>query len=598
MDSSKGQGAAQNPLLDAVAAHRRGDLDTAENAYRAILRVEPNNFDATHLLGAVIAMRGRNADAEATLRKAIALNPKVAAAHNNLGNVVKAQGRVEESLADYARAVELDPKYADAFNNRGNIYLELGRSDDALADYDRALALQPGHVNALQKSARVFAERGRYEEALSRNGRALALDPRSVEAWVRSGNVLSRLKRHAEALASYDKALALDPNHIDALTNRSAALERLGRPDEALAGLDRALALKPDSAGALNNKATILKSLGRLAEAYPVYRAALSLAPGDAETRLNYAMALLMDGDFARGWPEYEVRWKKKANIGLRPPLTIPEWRGEPLAGKSIVVFAEQGLGDIVQFARYLPLLKERGAQVTLLVADRMQAILRAAFPDIAIVTQVAERAARASDFQCAMMSLPIGFETRLDNVPAAVPYLKPDPARAARWRERIGPQGLRIGICWQGSPDPDVDAGRSIPLQAFAPLAALPGVRLISLQKHTGTEQIARVPFAVETLGDDFDAGPDAFVDTIAAMESLDLVISPDTSVAHVAGALARPLWIALKRVPDWRWMLERPDSPWYPTARLFRQERSGDWDSVFPRMREALMPLGSVLN
>jgi tetratricopeptide (TPR) repeat protein len=592
MDSSKGQG-AQKALLDAVAAHRRGDLDTAENTYRAILCTQPNHFDATHLLGAVLAMRGRNADAEATLRQAIMLNPNVAAAHNNLGNAVKAQGRAEESLGDYTRAVERDPRYADAFNNRGNVYLELGRTDDALADYDRALALQPGHVNALQKSARIFAESGRYDEALSRNSRALALDPRSVEAWVRSGNVLSRLKRHAEALASYDKALALDPNHIDALTNRSAALERLGRPEEALAGLERALALKPDSAGALNNKATILKSLGRLAEAYPIYRAALVLSPNDAETRLNYAMALLMDGDFAQGWVEYEARWKKKANIGLRPPLNVPEWRGEPLAGKSIVVFAEQGLGDIVQFARYLPLLKDRGAKVNLLVVDRMQAILRAAFPGIAIATKLAERVARASDFQCAMMSLPIGFGTCVDSVPAAVPYLKPDPARVAHWRERIGTHGLRIGICWQGSPDPDVDAGRSIPLEAFAPLAALPGVRLISLQKHTGTEQIARAPFAVETLGDDFDSGSDAFVDTIAVMESLDLVISTDTSIAHVAGALARPLWIALKRVPDWRWMLDRPDTPWYPTARLFRQERAGDWAGVFSQMHESLMPL-----
>jgi len=593
MERSKGTEAAQSALLDAVAAHRRGDLDSAENAYRAILRAEPKHFDATHLLGAVLAMRGRNADAEAVLRKAIALNPKVAAAHNNLGNAVKAQGRVEESLADYTRAVELDPRYADAFNNRGNVHLELGRTGDALVDYDCALEIQPGHINALQKSARIHAERGNYEEALSRNGRALALDPRSVDAWVRGGAVLSRLKRHAEALASYDKALALDPNHIDALTNRSAALERLGRPEEALAGLDRALALKPDSAGALNNKGTILKSLGRLAEAYPVYRAALALAPDDPETRLNYAMALLMDGDFAQGWPEYEARWKKKANMSLRPPLNVPEWRGEPLAGKSIVVFAEQGLGDIVQFARYLPLLKARGAEVTLLVAEQMQAILRAAFPDIAIATKLAGREARASDFQCAMMSLPIGFETRADSVPAAVPYLKPDTARVARWRERIGSHGFRIGICWQGSPDPDVDAGRSVPLAAFAPLAALAGVRLFSLQKHTGTEQIARVPFSVETLGEAFDAGPDAFVDTIAAMESLDLIISPDTSIAHVAGALARPLWMALKRVPDWRWMLDRPDSPWYPIARLFRQERAGDWGGVFARMREALMPL-----
>jgi tetratricopeptide (TPR) repeat protein len=577
----------QKELLDAVAAHRRGDLDVAEAGYRAILAAQPNHFDAAQLLGAVLAMRGRNAEAEPVLRRAIALNPKVAAVHNNLGNVVKGQGRVEESLADYGRAIALDPRYADAFNNRGNVHLELGRNAEALADYERALALDPGNINALQKSARILVELGRAEDAIDRNDRALAREPNSAEAWVRSGNVLTRLKRHADALARYDRALVLDPAHVDALTNRSASLERLGRAEEALAGLDRALALKPDSAGTLNNKATILKSLGRLDEAWPVYEKALALAPDDAETRANHGMALLMSGDFARGWADYEARWKKTANAALRPVLKVPEWRGQPLAGKSILVFAEQGLGDVVQFARYLPLLRERGAAVTLLVAEKMHAILRPAFPDVVIASKVGTR---AFDFQCALMSLPLGFGTRVDTVPATVPYLKPDTARVAHWRERIGTDGFRIGICWQGSPDPDVDAGRSPPLAAFAPLATVPGVRLISLQKHTGTEQLTHVAFKVEALGDGFDPGPDAFVDTLAVMESLDLVISPDTSIAHVAGALTRPLWIALKRVPDWRWMLNRPDTPWYPTARLFRQETAGDWGGVFARMREAL--------
>jgi tetratricopeptide (TPR) repeat protein len=581
---------SQQHLLDAVAAHRRGDLDRAEAVYRAILRTQPNHFDATHLLGAVLCARGRNKEAEVTLRRAIALNPKVAAAHNNLGNAVSALARMEESLAHYDRAIVLDRGYADAINNRGNIYLELGRLAEALADYDRVLALNPNNVNALQKSAKGLADLGRYDEALIRNDRALALEANSVEAWVRSGNVHIHLKKPEEALKSYDRALALDPGHLDALTNRSAALEALGRPEEALPGLDRALAAKPLDPGTLNNKATVLKSLGRLDEACELFRKSLAIKPEDAEARTNYAMALLLNGDFPNGWVEYEARWHKKANLHKRPPLKSPQWSGESLDGRRIVVFAEQGLGDIVQFSRYLPLLLQSGAQVTFLVTDRMLAIVRAAFPGVAVTADVNEVVASNFDFQCAMMSLPLRFNTRIHTVPDSGPYLRRDENRAAHWRKRLGANGFKIGICWQGNPDPSVDTGRSIALEKFAPLASVPGVRLISLQKNAGEEQLRQAAFSVETLGSDLDSTRDAFVDTLALMDSLDLVISPDTSIAHVAGAAGRPAWVALKHVPDWRWMLGRDDTPWYPTMRLFRQRQAGEWENVFDRMRKEL--------
>lgn len=594
--SSRIVSAPQQQLLDAVAAHRRGDLAAAEAAYRAILRAQPRHFDATHLLGAALLGMGRNKEAEVFLRLAVALNPKVAAAHNNLGNAVKLLHGVKESLPHYDRAIELDPNFADALNNRGNVQLELGHSAEALANYERALALNPNFTNALQKSAKVFIEFGRYEEALVRNDRALALEANSVEAWVRSGNVLTHLKRHADALKSYDRALALEPGSTDALINRSAALEALGRPEEAFGGLDRVLAAMPNDAGALNNKATILKSLGRLEEACEHFHKALSIKPDDADARTNYAMALLLAGDFDAGWREYEARWTKKSNVHKRPALTSPVWTGEPLEGRRIIVFAEQGLGDIVQFSRYLPLLKAGGAEVTFLVTDRMLAVLRAVYPDIAITADVKATVASAFDFQCPMMSLPLHFGTRLESIPAAIPYLCADSERVARWRERIGQAGFKIGICWQGNPDASVDAGRSVSLECFAPLASIAGVRLISLQKNAGVEQIAGNSFPVEILGDDFDATRDAFVDTLAVMENLDLVVSPDTSIAHVAGSLGRPSWVVLKRVPDWRWLMDREDCPWYPSMHLFRQETPGQWDSVFSRLRDAL--IGDVEN
>lgn len=583
----------QKQLLDAVAAHRRGDLDTAEAGYRAILRAQPNHFDATHLLGAVLAARGRNKEAETILRRAIALNPKVAAAHNNLGNAVKAQGRVEESLGLYDKAIALDPNYTDAFNNRGNVHLKLGYSEQALSDYDRALTLNPNYINALQNSAKILAEMHRYEEALVRNDRALALEANSAETWLRSGNVLIHLKRPADALASYDRALSLEPNHIDALINRSAALEGLGRPQDALSDLDRALAVRPNDPGALNNKATILKSLGRIEEACGVYEKALAVAPNDAEARTNYAMALFLKGDFSGGWREYEARWRKKVNKGKHPPISFPIWNGEPLDGRRIVVFAEQGLGDIVQFSRYLRLLQQRGADVTFLVTGKMHALLRTAFPGVTLSSEVKEVVAQNFDYQIAMMSLPLRLGPMLENIPAGTPYLKSDTQRIHRWREQIGTQGFKIGICWQGNPDVAVDLGRSVPLASFAPLASVPGVRLISLQKNAGSEQLEACGFDIENLGADFDAGRDAFLDTMALMQSLDLVISPDTSIAHVAGALGRPSWVALKFVPDWRWMMAGTDTPWYPSMRLFRQTRADDWAEVFGGMRDELQLL-----
>jgi hypothetical protein len=390
-------------------------------------------------------------------------------------------------------------------------------------------------------------------------------------------------------LESYDRALKLNPRYTLCAVNRSAALDALGRPQEALAGLDTALALDPADFGALNNKATILKSLGRIEEALPLYRRALERAPNDANTQSNYAMACLLTGDFESGWRAFEHRWAKAENAGKRPALAFPEWNGEPLEGRRILVYAEQGLGDIVQFSRYLPLLQAVGAHVAFLVAPKMHALLSAAFPGVALVGDIARAQASACDFQVALMSLPLRFGTRLETVPAAIPYLKADPSRSARWRERLGPHGFKIGIAWQGNPNVSVDAGRSLPLAQFAPLA-IGGVRLISLQKNEGAEQRAAAPMAVEDLGPGFDAGRDSFVDTVAVMENLDLVITSDTSIAHVAGAHGRPVWVALRHVADWRWLQGRADSPWYPTMRLFRQDAPNAWAGVVAAMRSAL--------
>jgi hypothetical protein len=289
------------------------------------------------------------------------------------------------------------------------------------------------------------------------------------------------------------------------------------------------------------------------------------------------------------GWRDYEARWTAKGVPIGRPSLNVPEWRGEDIAGRHLLVFAEQGLGDAIQFTRYLPLLVERNARVTFMAKAELHRLLRSLGPGIELVSP---GGGRDFDLQCPLLSLPLQFSTDQASIPRAVRYLTPEKEVCAKWRRIIGTHGLKIGVVWQGRPDTDMDRGRSIPLAEFVPLARLPHVRLISLQKTDGLDQLASLPpdVKIETLGSDFDSGPDAFIDCAAVMSQLDLIITSDTAAAHLAGALGCPTWLVLKHIPDWRWQLDRVDTPWYPTMRLFRQPSNGDWRSVFVEIEHEL--------
>jgi hypothetical protein len=316
----------------------------------------------------------------------------------------------------------------------------------------------------------------------------------------------------------------------------------------------------------------------------------LALKPGYAEAHLNRGLARLLTGDWPRGWIDFEYRWKQRDYRSRRSGADAPEWSGEDLSGRSILAYDEEGLGDTIQFCRYLLLLSERGANVTFLLRSKLAGLLKTLSGNVRLVSEV--RAGDHFDFQVPLLSLPYRFGTELRNVPSQVPYLSADTGLAARWAKKLGAPGFKIGICWQGSPAATIDIGRSLPLRMFFPLSPVPGVRLISLQKHHGLDQLAELPagMTVETLGDHFDSGPDAFADSAAVMQSLDLIVTSDTSIAHVAGALGRPVWLALKYVPDWRWMAEGHETPWYPSMRLFRQKKPGDWPQVFDDMTAEL--------
>ncbi|HEY2009256.1 MAG TPA: tetratricopeptide repeat protein [Rhizomicrobium sp.] len=539
---------AYRALLDeAVALHRQGRLGEAEQRYRRLL-----DFDLLHLFGILRAQQGHHQEALDLMGAALQADNRSPAALANRGDVLITLSRHAEAVAHYEAALNLTPDNPALLNQRGVALLRMGRHQEALDSFDTALAIAPNHVEPLINRGSALHELERFSEALENFDRALALAADSVSAREWRGTSLTRLGRIADALADFDRALALDAGNASVLTNRGIALREVLRTNEALADFIRAMALDPTCVNAF----------------------------------WNAGVTHLLMGNFAEGWPLYE--WRKR----LPEPIDAdtypaPQWQGEDLAGKTLFLHSGQGLGDTIQFFRFALMADRLGARVILSAQDCLRRLLETAAPQI---TFMAERSMPAAfDFHAPLMSLPLAFGVTLDGIPAPVPYLRAEPERAASWRARLGTGGFRVGIAWQGKPGV-IDEGRSIALREFAPLAAIPGVRLISLQKGLGSGQLADADFATETLGADFDSGPDAFLDSAAVMQSLDLVITSDTAIAHLAGALGRPAWVALKYLPEWRWMLSRPDSPWYPTLRLFRQQAPGDWGGVFATMAREL--------
>lgn len=412
-----------------------------------------------------------------------------------------------------------------------------------------------------------------------------------ADAYCQRGNALLRAGRAEDALASFDAAIAGNPQNFQAFNNRGNALRVLDRIEDAVASYDGAIALKPDLVLVHHNRASALQDLGRFAEAFDAYNQAIALRPDFHPSFLGRGTLNLLLGRMREGFADFEHRLQTD-DATLHPRLQrVPAWQGEDLAGKSILVYGDGAFGDLLQFCRYLPLLIRAGAQVTLIVPAGLRKILEPALGEVRVISTV-EHIERP-DVRCELMSLPFLFNTDLATIPPCID-LPPSPPRKP-WLASSNGKSLNVGICWQGNPARDIDHGRSIPLIEFHPLSQIPGVRLISLQKLHGLEQLRSLPsdMPVETFESDFDAGANAFVDTATVMADLDLIVTSDTAVAHLAAALGRPTWIALRFVPEWRWLLNRSDSPWYPTVRLFRQRELYRWAPVFEDIAGALSEL-----
>jgi len=567
-----------------------GELKRFEDAlasYDHALKLLPDYAEALLGRGNVLQELRRFEEALASYDRAVAVRPDYVQAHANRGDILNGLERFEEALTSYDRAVAIHPDFADAHAKRANVLHALKRFDEAMASHDRALALRPDLAEAHTNRGSTLHELMWFDEALASHDRALALRPDYTEAHYNRGNALHKLKRFAEALASYERALALRPDCVEALANRGVALHCLNRFGEALASYDRALAVRPDYAQAFLDQGDTLYELRRFEEALASYDRAIALRPDYVEAHCHEGMCRMLIGDFERGWQKLERSWIAVRQKNAKRSFSQPQLFGaNELQDKTVLLHAEQGFGDMIQFCRYVPRVAERGARVIFEVYEPLRELM-GTLPGVAQFVPTGEPLPDF-DMHCPLLSLPLALGAGSATILSQTPYLRASPQAAMDWNGRLGPRHRpRIGLAWSGRPSHDNDHNRSIRLGSF--LFALAGfdATYVSLQ------QDVRADDAPALQGSDIlDFGEElkTYADTAALIANLDLVISVDTSVAHLAGALAKPVWILLPYTPDWRWLLDRDDSPWYPTARLFRQDETRGWDGVLARVQAAL--------
>lgn len=571
--------------LGVAFAHLRR-FPEAEAAFRLAISFDPANLTMYVNLATCLTQQNKHAEAEQWARQAIQLKPELAEAHRLLGSALESRKQLEPAEAAFREAVRLDPKHADARHRLGRILARRDKHKEAEAEYREAVRLKPDFTAAWASLGHVLNDLERHSEAADCAREAVRLDPKSADLQNGLGVSLAGCEKFSEAEAAYRAAIRIAPKLASAHSNLGNTLRASGNLDEAERSLRESLRLKPDYAEAHNNLGIVLVQAGREPEAQKHYDEAVRLRHDYPEARMNRSLSWLGNGDFVRGWPEYE--WRFKVNRKHKPPPG-PRWDGSPLNGKILLITSEQGLGDSIHFIRYAPLAKAKGGTV-LFDCPGPLASLMATCPG---VDRVAARgqAGVTYDFHIPLLSLPGIFGVPPDAATAPIPYFRPDPERVEFWRNELaGVPGLKVAIAWQGSKVHRGDRLRSVPLTRFAPLAAVPGVSLLSIQKGAGSEQLtdgSATGMGVIDIGSKI--APE-MADAAALMMNLDLVVAVDTAVVHLAGALGRPVWVALPFAPDWRWLRQREDSPWYPSMRLFRQTTRGDWDGVFGRLAAAL--------
>ena len=579
--------------------NRQEQFEEAQKICADIQREDPANPFLICMRGIIDFHLGQTKEAEAWMEKALVLAPQSTEIIYKYGTILMAQKKFAAVLPLMMRVVALKPDHTKAYWHIGIAFRETGDSAGALAAFDKALEINPQDVEALSDKGTTLQEIGRLPEATTCYEQALTLKP-NHHGVINNLGVIHLLQNDLDgAAALYQAALAVHPASPEALCNLGAILGLKGDLDGAILHCQKALALRQDCPETLNNLGIALKDARRFEEAIVAYKEALSLVPDNAEVHKNLALALLALGRFDEGWREYEWRWKSEL---LRRDFRVfaqPEWQGETGEGRTLLIHAEQGFGDTLQFCRYVPLIKERGFHVVMEVPPPLKRIIQSLDGVEKVVTS--GDVLPPFDLHSPMMSLPLAFHTTVETIPAKLPYLSPDPADLTKWRDRVAALAndvLKVGLVWAGSSRahlraPDLiatDQKRSVAPEVMAPLMDVPNVQFFSLQKE-GT-RAPDVFHLIDWMEDCHD-----FADTAALIMNLDLVISVDTAVAHLAGALGKPVWLLNRFNSCWRWLVERDNSPWYPgTLRLFNQKEMGNWDEVVIRVRAALAKRRSV--
>jgi tetratricopeptide (TPR) repeat protein len=590
-------GHAPSALYEAALGHLQAGRHLDAQAYcQRALALDAGHADTLHLMGLLSLQAKQYAAAIDWIDRANRASPATDYLAS-LGTALEQQGLHEEALKAFDKAVQIRADDPDLWTRLANVLVRLQRRDHAILSFEQALKLDPRYWYAAYNYAFLLLQAERFEEALIKLNLCNAEKPDHAATLNGRGTALHRLNRFEEALSDNRRAHVLDPANADICNDLGAALQKLGRHEEAIEWFDRALGLRPGFVWALNNKALTLAELHKFDEAFMLYRHVKQIEPENAGTDWNIALIQLLNGDFEAGWQGREARWRIPSHPGTAgyPKFSQPMWTGEEnIEGKTILVCADEGLGDTIQFVRYAPMLKALGARVILLPQESLHPLL-SGLPGVSQCLPNLSEGLPAFDFHCPITSLPLAFRTTLETIPVTASYL-PTPTEDRRhvWADRLGHDGrLRVGLVWSGNPKHKNDRNRSIPLRMFSGILDTDAI-FVSLQKDPRPDDTAVLRERTDII--DLSAHLTDFSETAALVSCLDLVITVDTSVAHLAGALGRPTWILLPQTPDWRWLLHRDDSPWYPTVRLFRQTETRDYASVLDQVKTELRKLVSA--
>jgi hypothetical protein len=574
-------------LQQALAHHQRGEVAKAQSLYKTILATQPQHSDALHLLGVIHIQAKQYEQAIPLIDQALEARPEMAAAHFNRALACKALNQLAAAEVGFAKALALQPDYTQALQPRGMVLQALGRSEEAMHCFEELAKRTPKDASAHANLGVVLFDLKRWQEAQAAFEQALSLRPDHATHHFNLATAYQELGRLEDALRHYDHAIALQADYVDAHHNRGNVLKDLRRYEEALRSLDHAISLRPGDAQAYSNRGNVHKAMLQVHEALHDYDAAIGFNPVDAEAQFNKSLTLLLSGQFELGWTAYESRWHTKTSTGRARSFDAPAWRGQTeLTGKTVLLYTEQGLGDTFQFCRYAPVLCEMGARVVMEVPASLSGVLRS----LAGVSQwvIKGEALPHFDVHCPLLSLPLALKTSLETIPSHVAYLKPSLEKVQAWSVQLGlTTRPRVGIAWRGSATHNNDRNRSIALEDFIKYLP-PGVDYFSLQKEVRLDDAAALMAAHHIRH--FGASLHDFTDTAALCELMDLVISVDTSVAHLSGALGKNTWVLLPYSPDWRWLMHRSDSPWYPSMRLFRQSADLQWGPVLETVAQEL--------